>query len=51
MRKVILSTNVTLDGFMAGPNGELDWHFSNWNEEMEKYAYEQLSTMDTILVG
>lgn len=51
MRKVILSTNITLDGFMAGSNGELDWHFQNWNEEMEKYAYEQLSTMDTILVG
>lgn len=51
MRKVILSTNITVDGFMAGPKGELDWHFENWNEEMATYAYEQLNTMDTILAG
>ena len=25
MRKIIVFENVTLDGFMAGPNGELDW--------------------------
>jgi dihydrofolate reductase len=36
---------------MAGPNGELDWHFKYWNEEMGDYAYDQLKTMDTILTG
>jgi dihydrofolate reductase len=51
MRKVILSTNVTLDGFMAGPHGELDWHFSHWNDEMEEYITEQGKSIDTILVG
>jgi dihydrofolate reductase len=51
MRKVILSVNVTLDGFMAGPNGELDWHFSHWNDKMGEYVFEQLSAMDTILTG
>ncbi len=25
MRKIILSLHVTLDGFVAGPNGEMDW--------------------------
>ena len=43
--------NVTLDGFMAGPNCELDWHFNYWNEEMAKFASEQLSNADTILLG
>jgi dihydrofolate reductase len=51
MKKLILSTNVTLDGFMAGPNKELDWHFDNWNEEMAEYAWQQLNNVDTILVG
>lgn len=51
MRKVIVSMNVTLDGFMAGPDCELDWHFNYWNEEMARYAGEQLSRADTILLG
>lgn len=51
MRKVLLSTHITLDGFMAGANMELDWHFNNWNDEMEKYTEEQKSRIDTILVG
>jgi len=51
MRKVIVSMNVTLDGFMAGPDSELDWHFNYWNEEMAETATEQLSKVDTILLG
>jgi dihydrofolate reductase len=51
MRKVILSTHVTLDGFACGPNGELDWHFDNWNDEMEACLNEQTKNVDTILVG
>jgi dihydrofolate reductase len=51
MRKVILSMNVTLDGFMAGPNSEMDWHFKYWNNEMSKYACEQLTRADAILLG
>lgn len=51
MRKIIVSINITLDGFMAGPQGELDWHFPLWNEEMSEFAAEQLSMMDSILLG
>lgn len=43
--------NVTLDGFMAGPNCELDWHFKSWNEEMARSTAQQLSGADTILLG
>ncbi len=25
MRKIIAFENVTVDGFMAGPHGEIDW--------------------------
>lgn len=51
MRRIIVSMNITLDGFMAGKQDELDWHFGYWNEEMARYAGEQLSRTDTILVG
>lgn len=51
MRKLILSANITLDGFMAGEHGELDWHFSHWNGELMEDALEQLRAVDTILVG
>lgn len=43
--------NVTLDGFMAGADIELDWHFRSWSGEMARYASEQLSAADTILLG
>lgn len=51
MRKLIVSMNVTLDGFMAGENGELDWSFGVWNERMSEAASETLHRADTILLG
>ena len=51
MRKVIVSMNVTLDGFMAGIDCGLDWHFKAWNEEMARATAQQLSEADTILLG
>lgn len=36
---------------MAGPQGSLEWHFPFWNDEMADYACEQLSRIDTILLG
>lgn len=51
MRKLILSANITLDGFMAGERGDLDWHFSHWSGELMEDALEQLRCVDTILVG
>lgn len=50
-RKVIVSVNVTLDGFMAGPDGELDWHFQYWTTEMAECLCEELEKADTILMG
>lgn len=51
MRKVILSMHVTLDGFVAGPNREMDWITMD-DEEMGKYLItDLLSTVDTMLLG
>jgi dihydrofolate reductase len=49
MRKIIVSNYVTLDGFFAGPQGEIDWFV--WNEETAEYSKELLQAIDTILFG
>ncbi len=49
MRGLIASEMVTLDGYFAGPNGEIDWFF--WNEEMANCSADLLSRVDTILFG
>jgi dihydrofolate reductase len=51
MRQLIVSMNVTLDGFMAGPNCELDWHFRSWTSEMAEILCEELHKADTLLLG
>ena len=49
MRKVILFNLMTLDGFFAGPDGEIDWH--NVDEEFNDFAIDQLSTADGLIFG
>lgn len=51
MRKLIVSMNVSLNGCMAGANGELDWHHSLWCEDMARATSVQLGQADTILFG
>jgi dihydrofolate reductase len=51
MRKLIVSMNVTLDGFMSGPKGELNWHFPLFTEEMSRTSWQQLLETDTVLLG
>jgi dihydrofolate reductase len=50
MRKVILFMHVSLDGFIAGPNGELDWTVTD--DEMNDDLLPDLPrTVDTALLG
>ena len=50
MAKLILSIMSSLDGYMEGPNKELDWHV--WDDEMEAYMYRFLNQqVDVILLG
>jgi dihydrofolate reductase len=51
MRKLIVSLNISLDGCIAGPDDELDWHFKNWTPELTILLCEQLSYADTIVLG
>ena len=49
MRKIIYYNLVSLDGFFAGPKGEIDWH--RVDEEFNQYAIEFLNSVDTIIFG
>lgn len=49
MRRIIAFENVTLDGFMAGPNGEIDWAIRD-EEVTENSRGGQYST-DMFLFG
>lgn len=47
MRKVVLDLAVTLDGFIEGPNGEIDWCIMD--DDMDFNGF--LSTIDAIFYG
>lgn len=51
MRKLKLQVQITVDGFVAGPNGELDWRTWNWDDKLKAFAYPLRDTSDTILLG
>lgn len=49
MRKLISFMHISLDGFVAGPNGELDW--VKVNEEIFSHVGKRISEGDTALYG
>jgi dihydrofolate reductase len=49
MRKIILQMMMTLDGFVAGPNGELDWVDND--PEMGQAHSEAAQNADALLMG
>src|SRR5579884_2092739 len=49
MSKIITTTWISLDGFIAGPNGEMDWVIVD--DEMGQYEYDAVSAADTLLLG
>ena len=52
MRKLKLQMQVSLDGFVARPNGELDWMISGQlHGEVGNLVNELIDSSDTILMG
>jgi dihydrofolate reductase len=49
MRKLVSFMHVSLDGFVAGPNGEMDW--IKVDEEIFDYAGQRTNSADTALYG
>lgn len=42
---------MTVDGFVAGPNGEMDWIRMDGGDDIKKYVNELTDSVDTILSG
>ena len=51
MRKLKLQVNMSIDSYIAGPNGEMDWMVWNWDDKLKKYVYELNEPVDTIILG
>lgn len=49
MKKVVLFMHLSLDGYAAGPNGEMDW--INVDENLFDYAATRTNQSDTALYG
>lgn len=51
MQKVKFQVQVSLDGYIAGPNGEMDWLVWNWDEDIKQYVNDLTETVDCMLLG
>jgi len=49
MRKIVVMMSVSVDGFMEGPNREIDWHLVD--EELHQHFNDELATMGAFLDG
>jgi dihydrofolate reductase len=51
MRKLKLQMQLSLDGFAAGLNGEMDWMVWDWGEDLKDYVWEINAPVELILLG
>jgi dihydrofolate reductase len=51
MRKLKLQIQMSIDGYVAGPNGELDWMTWNPDDEFLQFINSLIDSSDTILLG
>lgn len=51
MRKIKLQMQVSIDGYVAGPNGEMDWMTWDMDDELKKYIMDLTDPVDCIIMG
>ncbi|MEV5832797.1 dihydrofolate reductase family protein [Nocardia sp. NPDC052112] len=51
MRKLELQVQTTIDGYMSGPNGEMDWMTFQWSDDLAARVTAITADFDTIVLG
>ena len=51
MRTLKLQMQTSVDGFVAGPNGEMDWMTWTWDKPLEEWVNALHRPVDTIVLG
>ena len=51
MRKLKLQVQMTVDGYMAGLQGEMDWTNRNWDNALKNYVGKLTEPVDCIVLG
>lgn len=51
MRLLKLQVQMTVDGFIAGPNGDLDFATWDWDEALKQYVTNITEPVDCIVLG
>jgi dihydrofolate reductase len=51
MRKLKLQIQITVDGFVAAPDGQLDWMTWNWDQQLKDFVTALTAPVGTILLG
>ena len=51
MRKLKLQVQMTIDGFICGPIGEMDWMVWDWDDKLKQYVADITEPVDCIVLG
>lgn len=51
MRKLIMKTSISLDGFVSDSNGQKDWVFNTGDEKSLAWSVEKIREAELIVMG
>jgi dihydrofolate reductase len=51
MRKLKLQVQMTVDGFIGGPNGEMNFGVWDWDDALKQYVTALIEPVDCIVLG
>jgi dihydrofolate reductase len=51
MRKLVIQMQVTLDGFVGAPDGDVNWAFPDFSDDAVQWIVDHISEVDAHLMG